>query len=120
MAVSRLRTARSHSCILECGGGVRAIEPAPSVVEGRPVRKLTPLCLAQYTVDPARPSPVASAIFYTFSKLQQSGIFFRKPFRIRSYKNTGLKMSCFHTLTKNIGGRGSVLGLRAIDARHKT
>jgi hypothetical protein len=33
-------------------------------------------------------------------------------FRIRSYKNKGLKVPCFHTLTKNIGG-----GVRAIDAR---
>jgi hypothetical protein len=29
-----------------------------------------------------------------------------KSFRIRSYKNIGLKMPCFHTLTKNIGGWG--------------
>jgi hypothetical protein len=36
-----------------------------------------------------------------------------------SCKNKGLKVPCFHTLTKNIGGRGSGPGLRAIDARHR-
>ncbi len=56
---------------------------------------------------------------YLLRKLQHSGTFcaksfrFRsyekcacKPFRIRSYKNTGLKVARFHTLTKNVGGRG--------------
>src|SRR5258708_5484330 len=60
-------------------------------------------------------------IKFTLGKLSHREIIVRKSFRIRSYekcacnsfrihsyKNIGLKMPCFHTLTKNIGGRGSL------------
>ena len=42
------------------------------------------------------------------------------PLVSHSCENKGLKVPCFHTLTKNIRGEGvSGPGLRAIDARHK-
>ena len=109
MTARLVRTTQSYPCALECGS-------------------LTPLCVERSSGSPQPSalavsplSAVASTKEYPLRKLDHRRIprakSFRirsyekcvcKFFRIRSYKNIGLKTPCFHTLTKNIGGRGSV------------
>ncbi len=112
MIASRLRTARSYPCVLECGGS----EPERSRGVALPV-----------LVKSGKPC-VGNPRNYLLRKPHHRRSFYAKPFRIRSYekcarkssrirsyKNTGLKMPCFHTLTKNIGGGGPKPGARRED-----
>src|SRR2546422_3582255 len=49
-------------------------------------------------------SPVTSCKFFRFTLLSKNAP--ANHLESHSCKNKGLKVSCFHTLTKNIGGRG--------------
>ncbi len=106
---TRFGTTLSHPCVPRF-----QLIPASSVVcESRFHRDV-----AQSLLYPEERR--ARAVYYPLRKLHHSVILTAKPFRIRSYekrpfnsfrirsyKNVGLKVPCFHTLTKNIGGRGS-------------